>query len=322
MGNGADVGYGCGGDSTRASTQTELMHGLDELPKVDWLPNIAVRAERVPLHEIAILGRRGQNHNGEQLCFGVGAHALQHLQLSSRGNLRSRRTTCGSASGPSNRRPATRTLAIFADPVFDPGDVRVRASRAAAPSARSPLALSRRLTRLPFSRDEAEQIAAMAPAAATRKALDFDASRALAMSRELADFRVVHFATHAVQDSDHPELSGIVLSLVDPSGAPRDGFLRLHDLYTLRLNGDLAVLSACDTALPRGRHGVATLADGLFAAGVPRVISTLWKIDDEASSALVVSFYRFFLTEGRSPAAALAAAQRAMANDRRFGDAT
>jgi CHAT domain-containing protein/tetratricopeptide (TPR) repeat protein len=217
------------------------------------------------------------------------------------------------------RRPAPRTLAIFADPVFDAGDVRVRA-RAVPHAPAAALPLTRRLTRLPFSRDEAEQIARTAPNAATHLALDFAASREWATSAGLGAFRIVHFATHAIQDSDHPELSGIVLSLVDAAGAPQDGFLRLHDVYTLRLNADLVVLSACETALPRGRQGVASLAAGFFAAGVPRVVSTLWKVDDEATAALMSAFYRALLGEGRDPAAALAEAQRTLSRDRRFGD--
>ncbi len=69
-----------------------------------------------------------------------------------------------------------------------------------------------------------------------------------------AGFRFLHFATHGVVDDERPELSGIVLSLVDEKGAPLDGFLRLHDIYNLELPVDLVVLSACDTgARERGQ---------------------------------------------------------------------
>ena len=57
-------------------------------------------------------------------------------------------------------------------------------------------------------------------------------------------YRIVHFATHALLNNDHPELSGIVLSLVDQQGRSTDGFLRLNEIYNLNLSADLVVLSA------------------------------------------------------------------------------
>ena len=51
---------------------------------------------------------------------------------------------------------------------------------------------------------------------------------------ELGRYRLVHFATHALLNSQHPERSGIFLSMVDRDGAPIDGFLRLQDIYNLR----------------------------------------------------------------------------------------
>src|SRR5689334_8182414 len=88
----------------------------------------------------------------------------------------------------------------------------------------------------------------MAPAEATFKALDFDASRDTVLNRDLGQYRIVHFATHSVLDNEHPELSSIVLSLVDRAGRPQNGFLRLYDIYNLRLGSDLVVVSACQTA--------------------------------------------------------------------------
>jgi CHAT domain-containing protein len=45
------------------------------------------------------------------------------------------------------------------------------------------------------------------------------------MSGDLGQYRIVHFATHGLINSQHPELSGVVLSLVDEQGKPQDGFL-------------------------------------------------------------------------------------------------
>src|SRR6185295_6987383 len=125
------------------------------------------------------------------------------------------------------------------------------------------------LERLRYTRQEAEAILDLAKAGKNLKALDFDASRATAISPELADYRIVHFATHALINSQHPELSGIVLSLVDEEGRPQDGFLRMHDIYNLKLSADLVVLSACSTAVGKaaGGEGLRSLAGGFFHAG-------------------------------------------------------
>ena len=68
-------------------------------------------------------------------------------------------------------------------------------------------------------------------------------------SPDFGQYRIVHFATHSVLNNERPELSGVVLSLVDRAGRPQNGFLRLYDIYNLRLGSDLVVLSACQTAL-------------------------------------------------------------------------
>ena len=57
----------------------------------------------------------------------------------------------------------------------------------------------------------------------------------------------MHFATHGLLNSEHPELSGLVLSLVDQNGKPQEGFLQLQDIYNLSLPAELVVLSACET---------------------------------------------------------------------------
>jgi CHAT domain-containing protein len=219
-----------------------------------------------------------------------------------------------------NRPPAAKTLAIFADPVFDRADPRVKLadSTAAAPAADFPP--RRRFPRLPFSRDEAEQIVSLVPAASRLTALDFEASRSVATNAAISQYEFVHFATHAVQNDRHPELSGIVLSLVDASGHDQDGFLRLHDLYDLRLNASLVVLSACETGLGKqvSGEGLIGFAQGLFSAGAARVVSTLWKVDDEATATLMQLFYQNLLVLHAAPADALRAAQASMMMQRRW----
>jgi CHAT domain-containing protein len=150
------------------------------------------------------------------------------------------------------------------------------------------------------------------------KATGFRASRATATSPELAQYRIVHFATHALVNNEHAELSGIVLSLVDEEGSPQDGFLRLHDLYNLNLPADLVVLSACQTALGKEikGEGLVGLTRGFMYAGAARVMASLWKVDDAATAELMKRFYEKMLKHRMRPAAALRAAQLEMWRNR------
>ena len=230
-----------------------------------------------------------------------------------------------------NRKPASKMIAVLADPVFSNDDPRVAAARLGRPAPiqkDTPVVALRSgsdtgldgLRRLRFSRQEADAIARLAGSDAKLEAIDFAANRKLATSGELGQYRVVHFATHGIINNSHPELSGIVLSLVDEKGQPQNGFLRLYDLYNLKLSADLVVLSACQTALGkeiRG-EGLVGLTRGFMYAGAPRVIASLWQIDDRASAEFMKRFYEAMLSQKLRPAAALRAAQVSMSHDPRW----
>jgi CHAT domain-containing protein/Tfp pilus assembly protein PilF len=216
------------------------------------------------------------------------------------------------------RRPPARELAIvLADPVFQPDDPRIAASGRRGSGADALL-----LPRLRFSRQEAMGIAALAPAGAVTTRLDFAADRDLVLSGRLRDFRYIHFATHGLFDAARPELSGLALSRVDAAGKPREGFLRLRDVYDLDLAADLVVLSGCQTALGREirGEGLLGLTRGFLYAGAPRVVASLWWIDDRATAALMAMFYRGMWSEGLRPAAALRKARLSLARQHRFRD--
>ncbi|MET0645722.1 MAG: CHAT domain-containing protein [Pyrinomonadaceae bacterium] len=213
--------------------------------------------------------------------------------------------------------PAAGRKAVFvmADPVFDADDPRLQSRPAAvtppAPAGQTPAGLS--LYRLPATQAEAEEIVALARGDGD-VVTGFAASRSAAQSAELGLYRIIHFATHSIIDSKHPELSGIVLSMIDEQGQEQDGFLQLHDIYGLKLSADLVVLSACNTALGKDvrGEGLVGLTRGFMYAGAPRVVATLWKVDDRASAELMSHFYRALLDEGLSPAEALRASKKAM----------
>jgi CHAT domain-containing protein len=153
------------------------------------------------------------------------------------------------------------------------------------------------------------------------EAVDFLASRATATSSALAEYRIIHFATHGLLNSRHPELSGIVLSLVNERGVQQDGFLRLQDVYNLKLPVELVVLSACQTALGkeiRG-EGLVGLTRGFMYAGAPRVVASLWKVDDKATAELMKLFYGGMLGEKHlRPSEALRAAQVTMCKQKKW----
>jgi CHAT domain-containing protein/Tfp pilus assembly protein PilF len=239
--------------------------------------------------------------------------------------------------GEAGRRPPARAVAVLADPVFDKSDVRVGANGRVAgfvpkPDSRdeSSLDLLTRsladvngglgLPRLRFSRLEAEEILKVTPAGKGKKALDFEASRETAISPELAKYRIVHFATHGLLDSEHPELSGLVLSLVDKRGRPKNGFLDLQDIYNLSLPVELVVLSACETGLGKqvNGEGLVGLTRGFMYAGANRVVASLWNVSDVATAQLMGQFYKDMEQEGMRPAAALRAAQIAMWKQKRW----
>ncbi|MEP6742300.1 MAG: CHAT domain-containing tetratricopeptide repeat protein [bacterium] len=232
------------------------------------------------------------------------------------------------------RSSAPRAVAVFADPVFDKRDDRVskqftipasenqQASHAGmAEQALRDAGLLEEgvpLARLPFSRQEAEGIAALTPSDSTLKALGFKANLATALSPEVSRYRIVHFATHALVNPERPYLSGLLLSLVDEQGRPQNGFLSLSDIYNLHLPADLIVLSACQTAIGKEvkGEGIIGLTRGFMYAGAPRVMATLWKVDDAATAEMVKRFYRALLVEKLPPAAALQAAQLQMSKHR------
>ncbi|MBA4122873.1 MAG: tetratricopeptide repeat protein [Acidobacteria bacterium] len=241
-----------------------------------------------------------------------------------------------------DRKPYAKTVAVFADPVFDDQDARVSAvgknsppeskngaTRGQAQKTNSnppsedlqstllrsvkEVGLTNRggLRRLVESKNEAAAIRDAAASGQATITLGFDASRERVMASNLAEYRIVHFATHGLLNEENPELSGVVLSLVDEQGKEQNGFLRLHEIFNLNLPVEMVVLSACQTGLGKKikGEGLVGLTRGFMYAGAPRVVASLWSVDDRATALLMSVFYRKMLREKLSPAAALRAAQ-------------
>ena len=227
---------------------------------------------------------------------------------------------------------APKTLAIFADPVVGARDVRLNGRALAAAvtpgrgSARGPDTgpgtTAPVLERLQATAFEADSIAALVASEQRFVAKGFNASRDAIVGGDLRQYRYLHFATHGLVDTRYPALSALALSQFDEQGAPQDGLLRLHDIYGLKLNADLVVLSACETGLGREvrGEGLLGLSQGFMYAGARGVLASLWQVPDRATAALMERFYEFMLDDGLDPAAALKEAQLASAAERRWSD--
>lgn len=235
------------------------------------------------------------------------------------------------------RGEASGTVAVLADPVYSTEDDRVNVDGRKTPpgAATSPRAraLSRalrdvgetgsavgvfKLERLRHSAEEADGIISAAPDGSWLGATGFKANRETALGPELRRYGVVHFATHGFFDDKHPELSGIVLSMVNERGQPEDGFLSLSDVYNMSLSADLVVLSACRTGLGKNvkGEGLIGLTRGFMHAGAKRVLASLWKVDDEATAELMKRFYHHMLKERMPAASALKVAKTELMQER------
>lgn len=143
-----------------------------------------------------------------------------------------------------------------------------------------------RLGDLPGAQEEANQIANMFGSEAY---LANNASE-LAFKRQAEKYSVLHIATHGLLNDDDPLFSSLIMS----NEGKEDGILHAFELYSMQLNADLAVLSACNSGmgkLTKG-EGVVSIARGFSYAGVPNIIMSKWPVSDWATQILMKSFYQ------------------------------
>ena len=226
------------------------------------------------------------------------------------------------------RNTSSKLVAVFADPVFTASDDRARSNNGTDqrqtmmaqyspspndPSVLFPLQSRSGLNRLAHTAEEAAAIRRAASADAW-VAEGFEATRESALGEQLQTYKIIHFATHGLINAEHPELSGVVLSMLKPDGSSQNGFLQLHDIYRLRLTADLTVLSACNTALGKDvrGEGLIGLTRGFMYAGSRGVVASLWEVDDRATAVVMENFYSAMLRDGLTPAAALRSAKEAV----------
>jgi CHAT domain-containing protein/tetratricopeptide (TPR) repeat protein len=223
------------------------------------------------------------------------------------------------------RQRAAKTVLVLADPVFEADDRRVERPAGAGRDAHAAAARDvnagsgariekTKLPRIRFTEQEVEAIMSMTPRGQGALVTDFNASRTTALGELPQQFQVVHFSTHGRVERENPEMSGIVLSMVNRQGQPENGFLQLHDIYNMNLSAELVVISACDSGLGEdiSGEGLVGLTRGFMYAGARSVVASLWQVDDAATAELMAHFYREMLVKGATPSGALRAAKVAM----------
>jgi CHAT domain-containing protein len=210
----------------------------------------------------------------------------------------------------------TSSALIVADPVYTTSDPRLGTLLASTAAGRENLGPTlrgaRSWSRLPATAREAKSIGNLLAPGSVQVMAGFDASRDSLLARNLEGYDILHFAVHAVADTEAPQLSALILSTYDPSGKPRIGEVFAGDLLDKRIDADLVVLSGCETAL-----GHASVGEGLLglryaahAAGARTVIASLWPVLDSAGARLMDDFYDGIIQKQQTPVAALSRAMR------------
>jgi len=315
-------------DKTKEATTSALSNNLSQLllgPVASQIANkrLAIVADGV-LQFIPFAALQTKNTAGSGQGFVIETNEVVVLPSAS--------VLAELRRNPRQSRTPGKTIAIFADPVFEANDPRLKpssdnaatvggvTSRAELRRVSRDFSFGDTLPRLLSSRVEARNIAAVVPPEQVVSNVDFAASRENAMSSNLAHYRILHFATHGLLDTTHPEFSGLVFSLYDKTGKAQDGFLRLDQIYNLNLNSELVVLSACQTALGKDirGEGLVGLTRGFMYAGARRVVASLWKVDDAATAEFMRRFYQSVLKKKLSAAAALRQTQNEMREVPRF----
>jgi CHAT domain-containing protein len=157
---------------------------------------------------------------------------------------------------------------------------------------------------LPNAEIEVQDIARLYPPNLRKILMGPDATESSVKNEKLSDYRYLHFATHAFLDEQTPTRSGIVLSQINTG--EEDGILRMNEIFNLELDADLVVLSACQTGLGklvRG-EGLVGLTRAFIYAGSPRVVVSLWEVNDVATAEFMKSFYQH-MNNGEAPSVAL-----------------
>ncbi len=179
----------------------------------------------------------------------------------------------------------------------------------------------RALPALPETEDELIQMAKSFGMGREALLLDDDASETELRAWNLADTKVIAFATHGLVTGDIGELGepALVLTPPDEPSPENDGLLTASEIARLKLDADLVILSACNTAASNGTPGAAALSGltrSFFHAGARGLLVSHWPVSSQASVKLTTGFFSNVESAG-GRAAALKLAMHNLQNDER-----
>lgn len=187
-------------------------------------------------------------------------------------------------------------------------------------SAYSDIFSDNKLQPLPYSAEEIKSINEILSAGSIRsKTLLYDEANEATLKKEIGQYDIVHIATHGISSYESPKFSGLFLNSGVPNGdVTNDGFLYAGEIYTLNINADLVVLSACKSGAGQIRRGegVMALPRPFIFNNVPNLVASLWKIHDEKTMLIMKDFYTH-IAAGDSYTTAL---QKAKINSIKRGD--
>jgi len=191
------------------------------------------------------------------------------------------------------KKPHQFELLAFGDPLFEkPSGFRKKND------SNNPLEVTRMLYgdydfhSLKYSGEEVQKIADLYPDHKRKIYLKEAAKEEELKKGGLEQFDKIHFSTHGIVDEQVPGRSGLVLTIDnDPA---EDGILQMNEIFNLKFDADLIVLSACQTGLGKlvNGEGMIGLTRAFFYSGASALLVSLWAVDDRSTSELMVNFYK------------------------------
>ncbi len=122
--------------------------------------------------------------------------------------------------------------------------------------------------------------------------------------KQAANYKILHLAMHTILDDNNPLYSKLAFTQVKDTA--NDNFLHTYEIYDMKLNASLAVLSSCGSGFGKFQEGegMQSLARGFTYAGCPSILMTLWEVADQSTVSLMDRFY-YYLGQGESKSEAL-----------------
>jgi len=220
-----------------------------------------------------------------------------------------------------------RKILLVADPVYEADDPRLATLKDTLAAAHTSAHRGSDPTRgdyprLRFTAQEAAGISAQFPPADVDELIGVNATRERLLALDWSQYRFIHIATHGIVDAQVPELSALILGSYDAEGEVSDRAVRVADVSLQTLTADVAVLSACETALGKEvrNEGLVGMSSMMLARGARAVVASLWPVPDEIGARLMTEFYQHMLHDSMAPEAALGTTMRSMVLRDRLAD--